>query len=155
MMSHIPTWQRLFIALAAGSMALHLGGRLLDVKIELFIGLETFSFKWALVMFVVPFISGAVVSMIYGLGGKVICYFPPIIVHSISYADTLYLSGIPQGASLTPLGWWGFFVVLVIEASAIGGFLGEYWIKGTYGRKSIVKPASVESNIHSSQKGNH
>ena len=41
---------------------------------------------------------------------------------------------IPQGASLAPIGWWGFFVILAVEASAFGGIMGEIMMKGTYGR---------------------
>ncbi|RMH19166.1 MAG: hypothetical protein D6698_06090 [Gammaproteobacteria bacterium] len=141
MLSELPPWQRLFLSIGAGCLVLHLGIRVFDTRIELFTGLSTFNLKWAMVMFVMPFVSGVVVSLLYGLGGKIICYFPPLIVHALSYADTLYLSGVPQGASLTPLGWWGFFVVIVIESAAIGGVFGEIWLKKTYGRKSIVNPA--------------
>jgi hypothetical protein len=44
--------------------------------------------------------------------------------------------GIPDGAALMPMGWWGFFVILAVESAAIGGVMGEILIKRTYGRKS-------------------
>jgi hypothetical protein len=35
-----------------------------------------------------------------------------------------------------PMGWWGFYVILAIEAAAIGGVIGEVVIKRTYGRSA-------------------
>jgi hypothetical protein len=132
------------IALLAGMALNHLGDRLLGVKIELFSGLSTFSFAWALDIFVLPFLVGLVVSWIFGMGGKWLCYFPPLIVRSISYAEIAYITGTPHGSILHPLGWWGFYVILAMEAAGIGGIVGEVMIKQVYGRTKINNPADKQ-----------
>ena len=85
-------WQRFVtgtVAVVVASGINHFGDRLLGVRIELFWGLSTFNFLWFLDMFVVPFIAGMVVSLIFGLGGKWLCYFPPLIVRAIAYYETV------------------------------------------------------------------
>ena len=119
-----------------GASLNYLGDRLLGVKIELFSGLSTFSFAWILDLFFLPFAVGYVVSWIYGMGGKWLSYLPPFIVRSASYAQILYVTGTPHGSSLIPMGWWGFFVILAVESSSIGGIIGEVMIKKTYGRSA-------------------
>lgn len=133
-------------AILVGCAVNHFGDRLLGVKIELFYGIQTFSFMWMLDMFVLPFIVGVLVAVMFGLGGKWLCYFPPLIVRMVSYWEVAHISGVPHGASLLPLGWWGFFVILVMEASALGGVIGEIMVKGTYGRRprQMVYKDSVE-----------
>ena len=121
-------------ALAAGCAVIYIGDRLLGINIELFWGLETFNGLWFADVFVVPLLAGLVVGMIFGLGGKWLCYFPPLLVRLFSYYNFMYLTSIPDGASLMPMGWWGFFVILVIESAAFGGVAGEIVIKKTYGR---------------------
>ena len=121
-------------ALAAGCAVIYLGDRLLGINIELFWGLETFNGLWFADVFVVPLLGGLVVGMIFGLGGKWLCYFPPLLVRLFSYYNFMYLTSIPDGASLMPMGWWGFFVILAIESAAFGGVAGEIVIKKTYGR---------------------
>jgi hypothetical protein len=138
-----PRYLRGAAALLIGCALNHLGDRLLGVKMELFFGLSTFSFAWMLDVFFLPFVVGVVVALIFGLGGKWLCYFPPLIVRVISYAEITYLTGVPQGSHLNPIGWWGFFVILAMEASAIGGVIGEFMIKGTYG--STRPPPETES----------
>ncbi|OIR19345.1 hypothetical protein GALL_02250 [mine drainage metagenome] len=130
------------VALLAGVALNHLGDKLLGVKLELFSGLSTFSFAWMVDIFIVPFIVGLVVSWIFGMGGKWLCYFPPLIVRSISYAEILYVTGTPHGSTLNPMGWWGFYVILAMEAAGIGGIVGEVVIKNVYGRSG--KAAQVE-----------
>lgn len=122
------------LALVAGCAVIYLGDRLLGVELELFWGLETFNLLWFLDLFVVPLISGLVVGVIFGLGGKWLCYFPPLIVRLINYYYFMYFTSIPDGASLMPMGWWGFYVILAIESAAFGGVAGEIIIKKTYGR---------------------
>jgi hypothetical protein len=122
------------VALIIGTAMLHFGDRLLGVRIELFSGLSTFSFAWILDVFFVPFLVGLTVSWIYGLGGKWLCYFPPIIVRCLSYAEIYYVSGTPHGSNLNPLGWWTLYVVLSVESAVIGGVIGEVMNKGVYGR---------------------
>lgn len=123
-----------FAALAAGCLVNYFGDRLLGIDIELFWGLETFNGLWFMDVFVVPLLAGLVVGVIFGLGGKWLCYFPPLLVRLFSYYNFMYLSSIPDGASLMPMGWWGFFVILAIESAAFGGVAGEIVIKKTYGR---------------------
>lgn len=126
------------VALLAGVALNHLGDKLLGVKLELFSGLSTFSFAWIVDIFIVPFIVGLVVTWIFGMGGKWLCYFPPLIVRSISYAEILYVTGTPHGSTLNPMGWWGFYVILAMEAAGIGGIVGEVVIKNVYGRSAKV-----------------
>jgi hypothetical protein len=139
---------QLGIAATLIGMALnHLGDRLLGVKIELFSGLSTFSFAWMLDVFFVPFLVGLVVAWIFGMGGKWLCYFPPLIVRSLSYAEILYVSGTPHGSSLNPIGWWGLYVILAMESAGIGGIVGEVMIKNVYGRSRGNKPADKEQPV--------
>lgn len=133
------------LALLMGCVLNHFGDRLLGVTIELYTGLQGFGGMWILDLFALPFMVGMVVSFISGMSGKWLSYFPPLIVRSISYFQVAYGGDIPQDAVLIPLGWWGFFVILAIEASAFGGIIGEVLIKGTYGRSprhKIYKDAS-------------
>lgn len=134
------------VALLIGMALNHFGDRLLGVKMELFSGLSTFSFAWALDVFFVPFLVGLVVSWIFGMGGKWLCYFPPLIVRSLSYAEILYVSGTPHGSILNPLGWWGLFVILAMESAGIGGIIGEVMIKKVYGRSNKNIPVVAEQS---------
>lgn len=134
------------VVLLIGSAANYFGDRLLGVKIELFSGIQTFSVLWVVDMFVLPFCVGLLVAMMFGLGGKWLCYFPPIIVRAVSYFEIAHAGSVPEGTSLIPLGWWGFFVILVIEAAAFGGIMGEIMVKGTYGR-------SPRHKIYKQQRG--
>jgi hypothetical protein len=124
-------------ALVVGCALNYLGDHLLGVRMELFWGLSTFSLLWFIDVFILPFIVGIVVGMIFGLGGKWLCYFPPLVVRFYAYFETLKIIGVPDGAALMPMGWWGFFVILAVESAAIGGVVGEIMIKRTYGRKPI------------------
>lgn len=122
------------LALLAGCVLNYFGDRLLGVQIELYRGLQSFNGMLILDMFVLPFIVGMVVAFIFGLGGKWLSYFPPLIVRAISYLQLTYMGDIPAGAVLIPLGWWGYFVILVMTSSAFGGAIGEVMVKRTYGR---------------------
>mgnify|MGYP001566455976 CR=1 FL=1 len=129
-----PRYLKGLAALLVGIAINHLGERLLGVRIELFRGILGFDFAWFMAMFILPFFVGVIVAVIFGLGGKWLCYFPPLIVRVISYLQIVYATGVPEGASLLPMGWWGFFVIVVMEAAAIGGVMGEIMVKRTYGR---------------------
>ncbi len=123
------------VALLLGCALNYFGDLLLGAQVELYRGIQGFGPLWAADVFVLPFFVGLLVAAIFGFGGKWLSYFPPLIVRSISYYEFMHHMGsIPQGASLAPMGWWGFFVILAIEASAFGGIMGEIMMKGTYGR---------------------
>lgn len=134
------------VAMLIGMSLNHFGDRLLGVKIELFWGLSTFSFAWILDVFFVPFLVGLAVAWIFGWGAKWLCYFPPLIVRCLSYAEILYVSGTPHGSTLNPLGWWGFFVILAMESAGIGGIVGEVMIKNVYGRSKKVMSEDTEQS---------
>jgi hypothetical protein len=122
------------VAVVMGCALNYFGDRLLGVKIELFRGILDFNGLWVIDMLVLPFFVGVLVAVIFGLGGKWLCYFPPLIVKLISYLDSVYLSGIPEDASLIPFGMWALFVTVVMTMAAFGGVMGEIMVKRTYGR---------------------
>ncbi len=139
------------LAIIVGCLVNYVGDWLLGIRIELFWGLETFNFRWFLAIFVLPILVGFSVSYIYGLGGKWIAFFPPLIVQYFSYYQTENIIGVPAGADLMPMGWWGFFVILAMEVSMIGGMLGEVAIKRIYGRSPPQSDdMTIESNKPSS-----
>jgi hypothetical protein len=122
------------VALTAGVLVNQLGDYMLGVDVELWWGLGTFDVVWMIDMFVVPFIAGVVVAVIFGLGGKWLCYFPPVIVRAISYFSYAWYGGVPDGAQLLTFPLWVLIVILVVEAAAFGGVAGEIIVKRTYGR---------------------
>ena len=133
-------WVPFFIAMTVGCAVNYLGDWLIGIRIELFWGLETFNFLWFLQLFILPVFAGIAVSMVYGLGGKWIAILPPLVVRYAAYYETQHIIGIPNGADLMPLGWWGFFVILAMETCMIGGVIGELANKRIYGWK---KPKHV------------
>ena len=137
------------LALMVGCLVNYAGDKLIGIRIELFWGLQTFNFLWFLQLFILPIFVGMSVSFFFGLGGKWLCYIPPLIVRSIAYYETQNIIGVPDGASLMPMGWWGFFVIIAIESAAIGGVAGEIMIKRIYGRIS-----KEEAERHSIQPSN-
>lgn len=122
------------LAVTMGCVLNYFGDRFLGVKIELFRGILDFNGLWVIDMFVLPFFVGVLVAVIFGLGGKWLCYFPPLIVKSISYFQIIYLDEVPLGASLMPIGMWALLVTVVMTAAAFGGVMGEIMVKATYGR---------------------
>jgi len=140
--------QRLYRGAAAillGSAFNHFADRILGVTIEAFSGgVGYFSPLWVLDMFLVPFLSGVLVSLIYGFGGKWLSFVPSLIVRLVSYFGIAnHLIPMAPGSSLMPLGWWGFYVILAMEAAAFGGVIGEVVIKRTYGRSAPKKADSI------------
>jgi hypothetical protein len=122
------------VALLAGCLVNYGGDRLLGVHPELWWGLGTFNLAWMLDIFVVPLIAGILVAVIFGLGGKWLCYFPPLIVRTINYFTLYSAEALPAGAQMLTFPLWVLIVILVVEAAAIGGVIGEIIIKRTYGR---------------------
>lgn len=139
------------LAFLAGSLVNYVGDRLLGVRIELFYGLETFNFIWFLQLFIWPVVVGIVVSLIFGRGGKWLAYFPPFFVRLIAYYETQYLTGVPDGTSLMPMGWWIFFVILAVECAGIGGIIGEVMVKRAYGRSDAPPQVSAAPAPQSSE----
>jgi len=136
--------ERLYRGAAAvliGTAFNHFADRVLGVQIEAFTGgIGYFSPAWVVDLFFVPFVVGVIVSLIYGFGGKWLSYIPSLIVRTISYAGiAAHLTPMAPGSKLMPMGWWGFYVILAIEAAAIGGVIGEVVIKRTYGRSAPRK----------------
>ena len=128
-------------ALLLGTAFNHFADRILGVQIEAFSGgIGYFSGAWIIDLFLVPFLVGVLVSLIYGRGGKWLSYVPSLIVRVISYAAiATHWTPIPPTSSLMPMGWWGFYLILAIEAAAVGGVIGEVVIKRTYGRSTPGK----------------
>ncbi len=127
-------------AVLIGAAVNYAGDRLMGVSLEVFYGVQTFNPMWIVTLFFIPFVAGMVVSLIYGLGGKILAYFSPIIVrgyeYSVIYDDRLNL---PDGVTLLPLGYWILVVIIAVEAAAIGGVIGEIVNKKVYGRSPKSK----------------
>lgn len=152
-------------SLLIGTALIYIGDRLLGVKIELFSGFSSFNLAWALDIFLVPFMVGMIVAWIFGRDanhsaegfrftkgiGIIIwlCYFPPLIVRSINYAQILYVTGTPKGSYLMPFGLWACFVVMTMTTASMGEIIGEIIIK-IYGKTSQAAnignttPSSIE-----------
>jgi hypothetical protein len=122
------------IAILAGAAVIHFGDKLLGVTLEFYFGVATFSPTWVLDLFFVPFVAGIAVSMVYGLGGKMLAHFSPLIVRIISFYDYSYVTTPPEGMFLLPTPYWLLVIIVAAEFAAIGGFVGEIIIKRTYGR---------------------
>lgn len=149
------------VAVTAGAIVVYAGDWLLGVNLEVYYGYSTYSVAWVLAVFFVPFVAGIVVSMIYGLGGKILAHFSPLIVRAYNYYD---LHGVPlEAGSLLPLGYWIFMVILCVEFATIGGVIGEVLVKRTYGRtdrknlhklhRKYKKPESASSAQSEGTKG--
>lgn len=148
------------VAIGAGVLVNYAGDRLIHhvspapgVRLELFWGVATFSPYWIVTLFIPPLIAGFVVSMVYGLGGKLLCYFVPIIVRGYSYIEMMNYEGLPDGVTLLPFWYWILVLIVAIEAAAIGGAFGEVMIKKTYGRrpKHLLYKQSAENQTSSSK----
>lgn len=124
------------VAVIMGCALNYFGDRLLGVKIELFRGILDFNGLWVIDMLVLPFFVGVLVAVIFGLGGKWLCYFPPLIVKSIGYLESTYINTVPEDTSIMPFGMWALYVTVVMTSAAFGGVMGEIIVKGTYGRSS-------------------
>lgn len=136
-------WFAFVLALLVGCLVNYLGDWLIGVRIELFWGLQTFNFLWFLQLFIWPVVVGIAVSFVYGLGGKWVALLVPLIVRWLAYIETQNVLGVPDGAHLMPLGWWGFFVILAMETAMIGGVIGEIINKRVYGRSKPGEEGGV------------
>lgn len=138
-------WIPFFIALLIGCLVNYVGDWIFGMRIELFYGLQTFNYIWFIQIFIWPLLVGLSVSFVYGLGGKWLAMFPPLIVRAIAYYETQHFIGVPDGAFLMPAGWWAFFVILAMEVAMIGGVFGEIAIKRVYGRSSAAEIAATQA----------
>jgi len=111
-------------AFAVGGGLLQTGYDLLGVHLEYFAGINSFSLNWIVAMFPLPVLTGVVIGMIYGYGGKYLAHFPPLAVLLISYAQSLH-NPVPAGEHILPWGIWAMFIILQMEFCAVGGFIGE------------------------------
>jgi hypothetical protein len=127
-------WFRGLLAFVVACVLNRLGDQALGVTIELWHGLSGFGAPLLLSMFVLPFCIGLLITFIFGAGGKWLSHFPPLFVRAYSYYEIVYVTGVPEGSSLIPMGLWGFFVILAMEFCAAGGVVGEVMIKSIYGR---------------------
>ena len=130
------TWKDVLwasMALIVGVAIVYFGGRLLNVSLEVYYGVSTYNILWVVSLILVPFIAGLFVSFIYGLGGKILAHFAPLIVRCYEYY-VIDASLFPDGVSLLPIGFWILIVIVSVEAAGMGGFVGEVIIKRTYGR---------------------
>lgn len=132
-------WVKALFAISTAVVFNHFCDRFLGAHVEVFNGLAYFSGAWFADIFIVPLIGGVMVSYIYGMGGKWICYLPPVIVRALTYYEVYSTGNFPVGSSLEPLGWWGFIVILAMESAVIGGIIGEVVQKKVYGRTEPSK----------------
>lgn len=123
-----------FIAFGVAAALLHFGDVILDSHIELFNGIAYFSFAWIAAVFILPFLAGIIVAYIFGGGGKWLAVFPPLLVRVMALYQVVN-SPLPDHMSREPIGWWGFFLILIMESAMIGGVVGEVINKRTYGRR--------------------
>ncbi len=136
------------VAVLVGSVIVFFGDTLLGVKIEVFSGISTYTFPWVLDIFLVPFIAGLAVALIYKeRGGKWLAFLPPIIVRCLSCLH-LYLTDEYWNADFfyhLNLYHWGLCVILAAEAANLGGFLGES-LSGAYLRNNNQSKNGSDKN---------
>ncbi|TLS66457.1 hypothetical protein FE236_01970 [Mariprofundus erugo] len=113
---------------AIGGAMMQTGLDLLDVHLDWFSGIATFNASWILAMTLLPVTTGIVIGMVYGYGGKYLAHFPPAAVLLISYYQSLHTQ-LPEGTHLLPIGLWVVFIILQMEFCAVGGFLGEIFVR--------------------------
>jgi len=127
-----PKWMRFIAGMGIGMLLLQTGLQVLDVRIEWFQGIDKYNFNWMLTMSLLPFATGIVVGGIYGFGGKYLAHFPPLVLLSMHYYESMY-HVLPLGAKLLPWPFWGFSVILMMEFCAVGGVVGELVARRYYG----------------------
>ncbi|MDX8398196.1 MAG: hypothetical protein R8K49_07760 [Mariprofundaceae bacterium] len=140
-----PKWQRFFVAFFLSALFFNFGHILLGVRIELYLGIQAYDLAFVTSMFLLPVLTGVIVGMVYGWGGKWLAHFPPLVVLAVDYYMTMQ-AGAPEGARLIPLMWWGFFVILNMEFCAAGGVIGELLLKRWYGSMDLPGTADYISS---------
>lgn len=115
------------LAIAAGCAVIVAGDLLLDVRIDIFQGIYTFTFLWMLNVFLVPFVAGLAVALIYRQrAGKYLAFLPPLMVRfgNVVY---LYFTNDAWNEDLffhLHFHYWGLMTLLTMQASYIGGMWG-------------------------------
>ena len=123
------------IAITVGVVINVVGDRWTGVPLHIFSGIDYFTYDWAITLFLVPFVAGLPVALIYGFGGKLLAFFVPFIVQGYKYLDVYYGSAaVPEDVRLLPLVYWFLVVLIAMEFAGVGGLVGEIAIKRTYGR---------------------
>ncbi len=122
------------LAILAGSVVIYIGDKVTGVNLEMFYGVGTFSPLWVVNLFFVPFLAGIVVSLIFGLGGKILAHLAPLPVRILSYYEVNNMPVAPEFGVVLPMGYWFLVLILAMEFAAIGGVVGEILVKKTYGR---------------------
>jgi hypothetical protein len=139
-----PYWLRGVLAFAVGVVLYEVGMLLLGVHLEYFEGLAGFNMAWIIAMSALPVAVGIAIGMIYGFGGKYLAHFPPAIVMLWHYQN-INFAEMPAEAHLLPWGMWIMFVILQMEFCAVGGFLGEIFIRKRYAWDDGVVPDHADS----------
>src|SRR3569623_1345554 len=122
------------VAVLVWAGIVYLGDKLLGFKLETFYEVDKFTVFWVLDLFLVPFIAGIVVSLIYGFGGILLAHLSPVIVRVDSYYELHGNVHLADGGVSLPIPYWLLVVVVAAEFAAFGGVVGEIVIKKTYGR---------------------
>jgi len=123
-----PAWLRGAMAFAIGGALMQTGFGLLDVHLEWFSGISNYNAAWVFAMTVLPVGTGILIGMIYGYGAKYLAHFPPAAVLIISYYQSMQMPE-PDGMHLLPMGLMTVFIILQMEFCAVGGFLGELFVR--------------------------
>ncbi|MDQ6950355.1 MAG: hypothetical protein Q9M26_01665 [Mariprofundales bacterium] len=139
-----PKWMRFAVAYPVGCLVMLTGLDLLDVRLEWFHSIATFSLSWVFCMTVLPIVTGMVVGAIYGYGGKYLAHFPPVAVIGFFYYESMTHT-LPPGFDLIPWQLCGFILILQMEFCAFGGVLGELLIRPYIGWDSPVEPQWADS----------
>src|SRR3569833_2087076 len=122
------------VAVLVGAGIVYFGDKLLGVNLETFYGVDTFTVFWVMDLFLVPFIAGIEVSLIYGHGGKILAHLSPVIVRVASYYELHGNVHLAVGGVSLPIPYWLLVVVVAAEFAAGGGGVGVIVIIKTYGR---------------------
>ena len=133
------------VAIAVGVIVNALGNHWTGAHLEFFGGIQSFNYSWAATLFLVPFVAGIPVALLYGFGGKLLAMLPPLILGGYNYWQVYSGNApLPEGYTLLPFIYWVLVVVVAMEFCAAGGLMGEIIIKRTYGRS----PKDQEHLIH-------
>jgi len=123
-----PYWMRAISTFVVGIIAYKGGMLLLGVRLEYFSGLDSFNFAWIVAMSILPVAVGVLIGAMYGFGGKYLAHFPPAVVMIWDYQHAGMVD-VPAYVHLLPWGMWVMFVILQMEFCAVGGFIGELFIR--------------------------